>query len=252
MSDFIAASDQNLLKKHGLHTFEALWSLKLLHVDEPNSERGGWSTVSYLTVGEKSYFLKRQSNHLTRSLKAPFGEPTFAREFRNITYYQQLGIPAVTAAFFGTRTKGHEKQAILLTHALDGWQDLESYLPQWQQLPQETQQAIVKACGLLAKQLHRKKMLHGCFYPKHIFLKPHQDWFETCLIDLEKTRKLHFGKRDRIKDIDTLTRRTKNYWSENDYRLLLSNYLDRAPQSVEVGHWLERIATRNKHKENRS
>lgn len=252
MSDFIAATDKNLLTKQGLHNFDALWSLKLPQVDEPNHERGGWSSVSYLTIGTKGYYLKRQSNHLTRSLTAPFGEPTFAREFRNITHYQQLGIPAVTAAFFGERTKGSEKQAILLTHALEGWQDLDSYLSQWQALTQQTQKAIIKACGLLLKQLHDKKILHGCFYPKHIFLKPHDDWFETCLIDLEKTRKLRLGHKDRLKDLDTLTRRTKDAWSQTEYRMLLSCYLDRACQSVEVDHWLERIAKRNKKKESRA
>lgn len=252
MTDFIAATDKNLLQKNGLHHFEALWALKLPQIDEPNTERGGWSNVCYLTIGNKGYYLKRQTNHLTRSLKAPFGKPTFAREFRNIQRYQRLGIPAVTAAFFGMRIQGHDKQAILLTHALDGWQDLQSYLLNWQRLPTEEQQAIIKACGRLLKQLHDKKILHGCFYPKHIFLKPHEDWFEICLIDLEKTRKLLFGKKDRLKDLDTLTRRTKNYWAEPEYRSLLSNYLDRASQSIEVDHWLKLLIQRNKNKENRA
>lgn len=252
MSDFIAFADKQLLAKNGLDSFEALWNLQLENVDEPNSERGGWSTVSYLKLGDRGYFLKRQSNHLTRSLYAPFGEPTFAKEFRNIEYYQQLGIPAVTAAFFGTRTLANEKQAILLTHALDGWQDLESYLADWFSMSKDTHEMIIKTCGLLLKKLHDKKVLHGCFYPKHIFLKPSIEGFDSCLIDLEKTRRLHWGKRDRLKDIDTLARRTKNQWLEEDYRLFLSTYLDMPKDSTEVADWLNRLIKRNQRKENRA
>ena len=56
----------------------------------------------------------------------------------------------------------------------------------------------------------------------------------------------------RLKDLDTLTRRTKNYWPEPEYRSLLSHYLDRASQSIEVDHWLKLLIQRNKNKENRA
>lgn len=78
MSDFIAAADRALLEQHGLNSFEALWALQLEAVDEPNTERGGWSSVYRLELGERAYYLKRQSNHLTRSLRHPCGEPTIA------------------------------------------------------------------------------------------------------------------------------------------------------------------------------
>lgn len=99
MTDFIAAQDRALLEQHSLASFDALWALKLEAVDEPNTERGGWSSVYRLDLGETAFYLKRQSNHLTRSVLHPFGEPTFAREFRNIQRYQRLAIPALQAAF---------------------------------------------------------------------------------------------------------------------------------------------------------
>lgn len=252
MNDYIASTDKQLLADNGLDTFEALWALDLANVDDPNSERGGHSTVSYLKLGDKGYFLKRQVNHLTRSWRAPFGEPTFAREFRNIKYYQQLAIPAVTAAFFAARTEGNQKKAILLTHALDGWQDLDNYLCEWFEISPESQQLIIKACGQLLKKLHDKKVFHGCFYPKHIFLKATIDGFATCLIDLEKTRGLYFGKRDRLKDIDTLMRRTKQQWGENEQTLFLSSYLQQPQASAEVQAWLARLKKRNSYKEKRA
>lgn len=251
MNEYINPADKLLLAENSLDSFEALWGLHLRSVDEPNNERGGWSSVSYLSLGDKGYFLKRQSNHLTRSLRSPLGEPTFAREFRNIQYYQTLGIPAVTAAYFATRKFMGEKQAILITHALDGWRDLESYLQEWDSLPQNEQHELISSCAKLLRKLHDKKVLHGCFYPKHIFLKQMETTFESCLIDLEKTRRLH-SKRDCLKDIDTLIRRTKKQWSEAECLLFLSVYLGVPENSPEVAEWFARTVKRNKVKEQRA
>lgn len=253
MKDYIASQDLQHLTTHGLNTFESLWHLQLENVDEPNSERGGWSTVSFLNIGGQGYYLKRQSNHLTKSLIHPFGEPTFAKEFRNIQRYQTLGIPTVTPAFFAMRKQSCEKQAILLTHALSDWSDLETYLVSWQQLSPEAKIAVIKACGLLLKQLHDHKVMHGCFYPKHIFLKiDSANDVQTTLIDLEKTRHLYLGKKDRIKELDTLVRRTKHYWVTTDYQVLLSTYLAQPIDSEVVNCWLQQVLARSKDKESRA
>nr|AAD16156.1 putative heptose kinase WapQ [Pseudomonas aeruginosa PAO1] len=149
MSVFIAAQDHDLLQRNRLDSFDALWALQLDAVDEPNTERGGWSSVYRLDLGDSAYYLKRQSNHLTRSLRHPLGEPTFAREFRNIERYRALGIPALQAAFFAQQVGG-ERQAILLTRALDGWQDLYTWLASWHDLAEERRRAILRAVGTLA------------------------------------------------------------------------------------------------------
>ena len=113
MKDFIDPAIAGLLQQHQLDSFDALWNLELKAVDEPNIERGGWSSVAKLMLGEQSFYLKRQINHLTRSLQRPLGEPTFAREMRNIQRYQQLGIPALRAAYFAQRKVAGEQHAIL-------------------------------------------------------------------------------------------------------------------------------------------
>ena len=100
MSDFVASADVALLERHGLNGFDQLWALQLDAVDEPNTGRGGWSSVFRLELEGKGFYLKRQSDYLTHTLHAPFGEPTFAREFRNISRYQQLHIPALQAVYF--------------------------------------------------------------------------------------------------------------------------------------------------------
>jgi hypothetical protein len=247
MSDFIAAHDRALLERHGLTHFDALWALKLEAVDEPNTERGGWSSVYRLDLGETAFYLKRQSNHLTRSLLHPLGEPTFAREFRNIQRYAQLGIPALQAAFFAERRVPGERRAVLLTRALDGWQDLDTYLLGWATLDEARRTAILNACGELARRLHQAGQMHGCFYPKHIFLRERADGFDAQLIDLEKTRPLLFGVRDKVKDLEPLLRRA-SVWSEAQVRLLLVAYL---AGDADLDSWNARLGARRLNKEAR-
>jgi len=248
MSDFIAAEDRAVLQSHGLADFDALWALKLEAVDLPNTERGGWSSVFRLELGESAYYLKRQSNHLTRNLLHPFGEPTFAREFRNIQHYRQLGIPALQAAFFGARRVSGEQRALLLTRALDGWQDLEQWLESWSTLSGVQRQGILQASAELARRLHAAGQMHGCFYPKHIFLREADGAFSAQLIDLEKTRPLLFGRRDRIKDLEPLFRRS-NVWGEAEVRTLLASYLH---EPAELEDWLQRLTARRRNKEARA
>lgn len=250
MSDFLAAEDRALLERHGLATFDSLWARQLDAVDEPNTSQGGWSSVFRLELEGQGYYLKRQSNYLTRTLHKPFGEPTFAREFRNISRYRKLGIPALQAAFFGERKVGGEHRAMLLTRALDGWNDLDSLLEQWPQLTDAQHRAILLACGKLARHLHSVGQVHGCFYPKHIFLQARGEAYAAQLIDLEKTRPLLFGWRDRVKDLEPLLRRAPQ-WSDDQVRQLLAAYLDQPQDSALVVTWHQRLAARRSHKENR-
>lgn len=247
MSDFVAAEDRAVLENRQLASFDALWALQLEAVDEPNTERGGWSSVYRLELGGAAFYLKRQSNHLTRSLLHPLGEPTFAREFRNIQTYQRLGIPALQAAFFAERRLPGEHRAILLTRALDGWRDLDDWLQGWSTAPVATRQAILRACGELARRLHGAGQIHGCFYPKHIFLKAHGAGFAAQLIDLEKTRPLLFGRHDQIKDLEPLLRRA-SAWSETEVRELLTAYLGAAG---DVEGWWRLLGARRRRKETR-
>jgi len=219
-------------------------------VDEPNTDGGGWSSVFRLELEGQAYYLKRQSNYLTRTLHAPFGEPSFAREFRNISRYNKLGIPALQAAFFGQRKVKGDVRAILLTRALDGWDDLDSLLQRWSELSAAQQSAILKACGQLARRLHGVRQVHGCFYPKHIFLQADGDAYKAQLIDLEKTRPLLFGMRDRVKDLEPLLRRAPE-WSDAQLRELLAAYLDQPVDSSLVDSWVTRLTARRSRKETR-
>ncbi|MBT9301422.1 MULTISPECIES: lipopolysaccharide kinase InaA family protein [Pseudomonas] len=250
MNDFLATEDRALLERHGLADFDALWARQLDAVDEPNTSRGGWSSVFRLELEGRGFYLKRQSNYLTRTLHRPFGEPTFAREFRNISRYRQKAIPALQAAFYGERKVAGEYRALLLTRALDGWNDLDSLLEQWSTLSDAQHRAILVACGQLARKLHGVGQVHGCFYPKHIFLQATGDGYAAQLIDLEKTRPLLLGRRDRVKDLEPLLRRA-GAWSQEQVRQFLAAYLDQPLDSSLVDNWAQLLAGRRSHKEAR-
>jgi len=250
MTDFIAGTDRALSERNGLADFDALWAVQLDAVDEPNTTGGGWSSVFRMDLEGQGFYLKRQSNYLPRTLHSPLGEPSFAREFRNIERYKTLGIPALEAVFFGERKVPGERRAILMTRALDGWTDLDSLLEQWSQLTAGQQQAILQACGQLARRLHAVRQVHGCFYPKHIFLQPDGAAYRAQLIDLEKTRPLLLGQRDRVKDIEPLLRRA-HAWTEADVRALLAAYLEQPADSGLVDAWYQRLNVRRSHKETR-
>ena len=94
------------------------------------------------------------------------------------------------------------------------------------------------------------RQLHGCFYPKHIFLQATGDGYQAQLIDLEKTRPLLFGQRDRVKDLEPLLRRAPE-WSESQLRELLAAYLDQPLNSSLVNSWVLRLGARRSHKETR-
>ncbi|TBU95727.1 lipopolysaccharide kinase [Stutzerimonas kirkiae] len=251
MSDFVAPEEASLLHEQGLDTFEALWNLPLVPVDEPNVRGKGISTVYRLCIGERSYFLKRQSNYLTRTLRHPLkGETTLAREFRNIRLYRQRGIPALHAAFFGERNLPGERQALLLTPALDGWLDLHHYLLEWPELAEAERQDVLGTCGRLIRTLHSQGQKHSCLYPKHVFLRRQAGSMQACLIDLEKTRPLLPIRMDRVADIETLVRRAAA-WDERCIRHLLASYLDVDGSDARIDDWLQRLARRRADKESR-
>ena len=117
-------------------------------------------------------------------------------------------------------------------------------------LPVEQRQQILRACGELARTLHAAGQVHGCFYPKHIFLRERSEGWQAQLIDLEKTRPLLFGQRDRVKDLEPLLRRAPE-WGEAQLRELLAAYLDQPVDSSLVDSWVTRLTARRSRKETR-
>jgi hypothetical protein len=245
---FIAVNARDVLARHGLDSFEALWSLQLEPVDAPNTERGGWSGVYRLEIEDvngtvQSFYLKRQEDYLARSLRRPFGEPTFAREFRAIQEYAHRGVPALETAFFEQRTRGGKQQAILLTRALDAYRSLDRWFSEWRTLDWRGRQDLILAAAALVRTLHNTAHIHNCLYPKHIFLKLDGDGAGARLIDLEKTRPAWFGERDYVRDLESLQRRSQAPSRTQRLRFLLA-YLGRPRLDDEARRLLLRVTSR--------
>lgn len=252
---FIAVNARALLEQHGLTSFDALWDLQLDAVDDPNLTRGGWSSVYKLTLTDAqgkphNFFLKRQDNHLTRNLRKPFGEPTFAREFRYIQAYARAGVPALEAAFYAQRKLPGHQQAILLTRALDGYQDAAEWLARWSALSWADRRDLLQAAGALVRALHNANMVHKCLYLKHIFLILDQDGAGARLIDLEKTHPAWFGRRDFVRELTTLHRRSPAFSRTQRLRFLLA-YVGAEGVNAEVRRWIREIGRLQTRKDTR-
>ncbi|GHT84885.1 hypothetical protein AGMMS49960_02310 [Betaproteobacteria bacterium] len=261
MKDFVSRVDFAPLERHGLISFEALWALQAKAVDAPNVGRGGWSEVSRLDFEGQGFYLKRQRNHIIRSLAHPLGELTFARELRNILRLQARGVPTVAPVFFAQRLnvavksaegEVREDRAMLLTRALDGWRGMDQWLIDWADLAGTVRERLLVACGKLARQLHAAGMMHCCLYPKHIFARANAGTsaFEATLIDLEKARAVWWGHRDRCRDIDQFFRHAPEL-SAAEVGVMLGAYLDCGPDDAEFRRWQEWLSKRRGHKERR-
>lgn len=255
VAPFIAVNARDILSRHGLDSFEALWTLQLDAVDAPNTERGGWSSVYRLELEDingttQSFYLKRQEGYLARSLRHPQGEPTFAREFRAIQEYAHRGIPALETAFFAQRSVDGVQQAILLTRALDAYRPLDAWFEEWRTLGWRGRQDLILAAAALVRALHNTGRIHNCLYPKHVFLKLDGDGAGARLIDLEKTRPAWLGERDYVRDLESLHRRSTAPSRSQRLRFFLS-YLCRPRLDEDARRLLRRIDRRGSGKAKR-
>ena len=246
---FVATDMLDILQRHHLDSFDALWQVEAEWVDEPNRSRGGHSSVSRLALedgqgGIQVFYLKRQSNYLIRHMRRPLGEPTAAREFYNIQRFERLGIPALEAACYAERRQAGEHQAILLTRDLTGYQPLDQWFDRWSELSYRQQDALLIASADLVARMHARSIVHNCLYPKHIFIKSMADGVQASLIDLEKSRAHVFSPWGRMRDLDALNRRSDAPRRTQRLRFLLL-YLGKQRVDAEVRYWVTRVARRS-------
>lgn len=246
-SPFIAVNAREVLRRHRLDSFEALWNLKLS--DAPMTARGaGWSSVHRLELEDangrrQAFYLKRQENLLARSLAHPFGELTFHREFRSIQAYAHEGIPALEVALFAQSREAGQHQAILLTRALDAYESLDSWFKRRRLLQSKEREDLIKASAALIRALHAAGKVHNSLYPKHIFLKLDGDGAGARLIDLERTRSAYWGERDRVRELTSLLLRSECTSRTQRLRFLLA-YLGLPRMDGEARRLVRRIDTR--------
>lgn len=215
----------------GLDAFDALWSLSGDWHEAPNERRGGWSGVSrHKLADDSAIFLKRQENHLCRTLRHPLrGVPTFYREYLNIRRLQQAHIGAVEALYYGDRLTAGSWRAILVTRALDDFVSLDEWNAASGHDEPAQRHALIRAVAMACARLHHHRLQHSCLYGKHVFVRrsppPRQAYQETDVrfIDLEKLRRGLSRERVGAHDLDQLMRHTAD-WTDDERAMFRSVY----------------------------
>ncbi|MDM8347538.1 lipopolysaccharide kinase InaA family protein [Pseudomonas sp. sp1636] len=210
--------------------FEDWWQTRGEWVEAPNRRRGGESGVQRLRHATgPSLYLKRQTGHLYRSWRHPWGRPTVLRELHAMQALEKLAIRVPKLVYGAAQKHAGQWRALLVTEALEGFVSLEQWYAS--EAPQRWghgfQGRLLQELALTLRRLHRAGWQHGCLYPKHIFVKRHaagsSDWAEVALLDLEKSRRRLFGSAAARRDLAQLSRRRGDMPSA-DWRTLLDAY----------------------------
>lgn len=251
-SKFIAVNARDVLSRHGLDSFDSLWEYGGPESLAISRKHKRWKNVIRLVLEDanghsQSFYLKRQNRQLAHGLRHPLGEPTFAREFRAIQHFAHMGIPAPEAAFFAQRHVNGQKQAILLTRALDVYRPLTYWYGRWEELAWRDRQDLILAAAALVRALHNAGRMHNNLYPKHIFLKLDGDGAGARLIDLVETRPAWLGQQDRIRDLKSLLRESHVTTAGQRLRFFLA-YMGKSRLDTEARRSLALIGSRQKRK----
>lgn len=195
--------------------FAGWWAAAGEWVEAPNQRRSGWSGMMRLRHGERIYYIKKQCNHLCRTLLHPFGWPTASREYHNILRLRRIGVPVPQPVFHGSRRTAEGLEAVLVTEELVGYADLES---QDARTPAE-KSLLAAAVGRVLGRMHRYQLQHSSLYDKHIMVRWQDGRPEIALIDLETLRQAWWPGRAARRDLKQLRRRQK-IWQAADWALL--------------------------------
>ena len=251
MKDYTAEEWQRTLEFNGLRSFDDFWKLEAKWFEEPNQRRGGWSGVARCELkrpdgGTARVFLKRQENHVTRTLWHPIrGLSTFIREFESIMRYRRCGIPTLTPIYFAVRRQDGNDRAILITEELTGFRSLDELSREWKTIPMATRSAIARAVAQLLRQIHSHHLSHNCFYPKHVFLRVSPDRkVEARIIDLEKTKWRPFGLDRDFRDMRRLNSPALP-WSRAERVRFFKEYLGLARLNADAKQKWRRIGRRH-------
>ncbi|WP_418647110.1 lipopolysaccharide kinase InaA family protein [Thauera butanivorans] len=204
----------------GRNDFDYWWTLPGDWVEEPNERRSGWSGVIRAVTGNGVAYVKRQRNHLFRSLRHPLGWPTASREWYFLLQLRALGIAAPTPLFHAVRHTAAGIEAVLATAALEDYHPLHEL----EALPADRRATVADALGQTLGRLHRERLQHSCLYDKHVMIRLHHDAPpDVALLDLEKMRRRLTPGQAARHDLAQLRRRQRLFDDQEWARLLASH-----------------------------
>ncbi len=195
--------------------FAGWWEAPGDWVEEPNQRRSGWSGMLRVRLGGRTYYVKKQCNHLCRTLRHPFGWPTASREYHNLLRLQALGITVPKPVFHGSRKTAKGWEAILVTEELVDFIALDS---QGERSPAE-KSLLAATAGRLLAPMHRRNLRHSSLYDKHIMVRWQDGQPTLALIDLETLRRDWLPGKAARRDLAQLKRRQR-IWDDADWALL--------------------------------
>ncbi|SHN11197.1 Lipopolysaccharide kinase (Kdo/WaaP) family protein [Pseudomonas asturiensis] len=190
-------STKQSVGKPGENGFNHFWSQRGEWVEEPNVRRGGESGVQRVVTDDgQTFYSKRQTGHIYRSLMHPLGRPTVLRERDALEGLRRLGVVVPEIVFCGAeRSEGNEWRALLVTVALDGFEEFDKWVEGGgrEQYGELLYEQMLNEIGMTLARMHLGRWQHSCLYSKHIFVRVTgegtQARAEVALLDLEKGRR---------------------------------------------------------------
>mgnify|MGYP001042326622 CR=1 FL=1 len=208
--------------------FDYWWNTSGPWVEEPNVRRRGTSGVQRVIHDGNLVYVKRQTGHLSRSIRYPFGRPTVMREGKALSKLLQLGVAAPAPLFYGAQKVDGVWRGILVTKDLGGFQDLDSWYSEGgrKQITEIEHLKMLDQLAQLLSRMHLARWQHGCMRSKHIFIRVRHgavgQEFDLALLDLEKSHGRLTALGAARHDISQLRRHS--FWSESEWQALMSRY----------------------------
>lgn len=208
--------------------FAYWWGTQGPWVEEPNIRRSGTSGVQRVVHNGAVVYVKRQTGHLYRSPRYPFGRPTVLREGRALTRLDQLDVAAPKPIFYGARKVDGVWQGVLVTQDLSGFQDLDSWYADGarERYTPDEHLRLFERLAFLLSRLHLGYWQHSCMRSKHIFVKVVTSidgpQFELALLDLEKSHRRITSLGAARHDLRQLRRHSS--WTDTEWAYFLKVY----------------------------
>ncbi|MEL0166664.1 MAG: lipopolysaccharide kinase InaA family protein [Pseudomonadaceae bacterium] len=206
--------------------FESWWNQQGEWVEAPNQRRDGNSGVQRLAASDGSLlYLKRQTGHLSRSLRHPFGRPTVVREARALDAYRAAGVKVPGTVFAGARQQQGTWQGLLVTEALRGFVSLDEWYASnaASQYGAAVHRHMLRELAATLGLAHAQGLQHGCLYSKHVFIRLRSQGVEIALLDLEKSRR-RWRKSAAVRHDLTQLYRHRGAMPESDWFQMLEDY----------------------------
>lgn len=213
-----------------LGSFDHFWNQQGEWVEAPNVRRGGESGVQRINGGGGNLlYAKRQIGHVYRSLFHPFGRPTVLREQDALLALTRLDVGVPQIIFCGAqRDPVHKWRALLVTHALDGFVELDQWYAagERERHGEALHERILQALAENLARMHKGRWQHGCLYAKHVFVRVTGEGesakAEVALLDLEKCRRRLTARSAASHDLKQLRRHSS--FSDSDWGKLVYFY----------------------------